>query len=362
MVRHSELVSESDPLSIPLYPFKEKTLLMKFISHPFFYFTPRALARTFSFSGLRRAQKHMNAQKRSYASFCILFVASFLLASCTLKFQWPVVRVADDANPVPATSVPGTPPVVASTSAPGPLTEGCQPARELGPWAPNDGLGENFEVTANETVSAGVHVQLWWPAGSGQDWGKEEISVLVPSGLSIEVQDGAGRGWEYALACTAEDISQQITADNARRTTDTAFYGSVDIDSLITTGLVTVRFDRRTNATVLTPVAGQPTTTASVARATRAPVVAICNATRNGDSDGLATIVAGSNETLSVEAWGGALGDSFVVVPAGQTIARTWQGGAIWQYPCSDTAAVIRDVSNRGKPIYLAKNGVLTTP
>jgi len=121
----------------------------------------------------------------------------------------------------------------------------CPPARELGPWAPNNGLGEDFEVTANETVSTGVHIQLWWPAGSSQDWDKQEISTYLPPGLSVEAQDGAGRGWEYGLGCSIEFINEQMEADAQRRETDTSYYGQVDIDDLIETGLVVVRFDRR---------------------------------------------------------------------------------------------------------------------
>lgn len=122
--------------------------------------------------------------------------------------------------------------------------EGRTPAADLGPWAPG-GVGETFEVTCNETVCAGTHVQLWWPAGSHQKWEKQEISVFIPAGLSIEVQQGAGRGWEYPLSYTIDEINAQISADNTRRSTDTSFYGQVDIDTLIQTGLVKVRFDRR---------------------------------------------------------------------------------------------------------------------
>lgn len=122
----------------------------------------------------------------------------------------------------------------------------CPQAADLGPWAPSaPGVGETFEVTANETVSAGVHVQLWWPGGSGQAWGTQEISVFLPPGLSIEVQDGAGHGWEYVLSCSMEEIQSQMDADHERRTGDTNYYGVVDVDALLATGLVVERFDRR---------------------------------------------------------------------------------------------------------------------
>lgn len=141
-------------------------------------------------------------------------------------------------------AVPEQPTTGGEEAEPEPAAE-CPQARELGPWAPNNGVGETFEVTANEEVSAGVHVQLWWPGGSGQAWGEQEISVFIPAGLSIEVQDGAGRGWEYALSCLVAEIQAQMDADHARRQTDTSYWGFVDIDDLIATGLVVVRFDRR---------------------------------------------------------------------------------------------------------------------
>ncbi|MFH1970776.1 MAG: hypothetical protein ABIJ05_00105 [Patescibacteria group bacterium] len=129
-------------------------------------------------------------------------------------------------------------------------TDECPQAMDLGPWAPNsDGSGENFEVTCNETVCVATHVQLWWPGGSGQEWGTKEISVLLPSGLSIEVQSGSGRGWEYPVGCSLNEIKEQISADNSRRQTDTSFFGQVDINELIDTGLVIIRFDRRPNPT-----------------------------------------------------------------------------------------------------------------
>ncbi len=118
-------------------------------------------------------------------------------------------------------------------------------ARDLGPWAPNGNNGETFEVTCNELNCEATHVQLWWPAGSNQPWGTKEISVFIPAGLSIEVQLGAGKGFEYPLGYLLANIHAEIAADNARRDTDTSFFGTVDIDDLIKTGLVIVRFDRR---------------------------------------------------------------------------------------------------------------------
>jgi len=145
--------------------------------------------------------------------------------------------------------------IVAPTPIPTPVqsaqqpSQDCPPAADLGPWAPNGSSGENFEVTCNETVCSGTHVQLWWPGGSNQVWEKKEISVFIPKGLSIEVQKGAGRGWEYSLGCNIDEINRQIQGDNSRRLTDTSFFGQVKIDDLIKTGLVVVRFDRRVNPT-----------------------------------------------------------------------------------------------------------------
>jgi hypothetical protein len=125
-------------------------------------------------------------------------------------------------------------------------TEECPMAADLGPWAPNaDGTGENFEITCNETVCETTHAQLWWPQGSGQEWGTDEVSVEIPAGLSVEVQQGAGKGFEFSSSCSVKEIRDQIKADNDRRSTDTSFYGQVDIDDLIEMGLVKVRFDRR---------------------------------------------------------------------------------------------------------------------
>ena len=86
---------------------------------------------------------------------------------------------------------------------------------------------------------------------------------------------------------------------------------------------------------------------------------AICTASRFGDSDNMTSVSAPADKTYSVEAWGGKLGDSFVVIPAGQTITKNWQGGAIWSYSCTDTPSVVKDVSGHNKPVYVVTNGTL---
>ena len=232
----------------------------------------------------------------------------------------------------------------------------CPPAKDLGPWAPNqDGSGENFEVTCNEQICVMTHVQLWWPAGSDEEWGTKEISVRVPAGLSIEVLRGAGKGFEYASSCSLGEIQDQIVADNARRETDTSFYGQVDIDDLIEIGLVTVRFDRRDQQVVNEEVSTSDLAAVSSSMAEQQ----VCEAKRVGDSDGMTTIEAKADEVLSVEAWGGQLGDAFVIVPTGESVVRTWQGGAIWSYNCTNVQTVVSDLSGRGKMIYVVEGGEL---
>jgi len=226
---------------------------------------------------------------------------------------------------------------------------GCPQARDLGPWAPNaDGSGETFEVTSTLGDSAGIVLGLWWPHGQ-TGWQNKEVTTFVDPGLSIEVQNGAGRGFDYPLGCAQTEIDRQMQAHMSQRAQDTQYHDFVDVDELIRLGLVRVRFDRRMAEV---PVA-RPT-----AQVTAQPSAGVCNATRQGDSDDLATITAPADATFSVEAWGGSLGDSFVVIPKGETVTRTWQGGAIWSYPCG-TDAVVLDVSRRNKPVYVVQDGKL---
>lgn len=171
----------------------------------------------------------MNAHKHPLFFLSVLLTVVSLACS-QIVIQSPIVMATEPDPTAVAQSLPESQPLV---------------ARDLGPWAPNGKNGETFEVTCNELNCEITHLQLWWPKGSSQPWGKQEISVLIPAGLSIEVQLGAGKGFEYPLGYPMADILSEIAADNARRDTDTSFYGVVDIDDLIATGLVTVRFDRR---------------------------------------------------------------------------------------------------------------------
>lgn len=120
---------------------------------------------------------------------------------------------------------------------------GCEQARDLGPWAP-DGRGETFEVTATVADSAGIVLGLWWPHG-GTPWGNAEITSFVPPGLSIEVQAGGGRGFDYPLGCSQKEIWGQMNAHIDARVEDTHYYGFIEVDELIRLGLVEVRFDNR---------------------------------------------------------------------------------------------------------------------
>jgi len=123
----------------------------------------------------------------------------------------------------------------------------CPQARDLGPWAPSRGAGEDFEITATRS-SAGVVVGLWWPSGQ-TPWGVKEVTTFIPRGLSVTVIDGAGRGWDYEAVCD-EDVQAQMEQHMADRTGDTnyhKFVSFVSIDELVQLGIVNVRFDRRSD-------------------------------------------------------------------------------------------------------------------
>lgn len=121
----------------------------------------------------------------------------------------------------------------------------CGQARDLGPWAPtSDGIGETFEVTATLDDSIGIVLGLWFPDGN-TPWGTKEITTFVEPGLSIEVQAGAGRGFDYPVGCTPSEVDSQLADHMVQRKLDTNYNGYVDVDELIRLGLVVVRFDRR---------------------------------------------------------------------------------------------------------------------
>jgi hypothetical protein len=168
--------------------------------------------------------------------------------------------------------------------------------------------------------------------------------------------NAGGRGWDYEANCSLAEIKAQLEQHMHTRSGDTSYHGFVPIDDLVAQGLVSVRFNRSASGSDITPG------NVSLAPASPAGSSAnACAATRFGDSDAMASVSAPAGHTYSVEAWGGQTGDAFVVIPAGETVSRTWQGGAVWDYPCSNTSAVIADVSGRGKPVLVAQNGNLVT-
>lgn len=121
----------------------------------------------------------------------------------------------------------------------------CGQARDLGPWAPtSDGIGETFEVTSTLDDSTGIVLGLWFPDGN-TPWGKKEITTFIEPGLSIEVQNGAGRGFDYPEGCSSAEVDRQLADHIVQRKLDTTYNGFVDVDELIRLGLVKVRFDRR---------------------------------------------------------------------------------------------------------------------
>lgn len=132
-----------------------------------------------------------------------------------------------------------------ATEAPAQPQNFCGQARDLGPWAPSsNGIGETFEVTATLDDSTGIVLGLWFPDGN-TPWGQKEITTFIEPGLSIEVQNGAGRGFDYPVGCSSSEVDSQLADHMVQRKLDTNYNGYVDVDELIRLGLVKVRFDRR---------------------------------------------------------------------------------------------------------------------
>jgi hypothetical protein len=158
-------------------------------------------------------------------------------------------------NQTPASSVDAPDDAPAETvekpAAEASSVDSCPQARDLGPWAPdNEGNGETFEVTASDQgasnlSSSGVVLGLWWPKGSGQEWGTQEITTFIPRGMSVTIIKGAGRGWDYESTCASSEVKTQMQAHMDARKNDTAYFGYVSLEDLISAGLVEVRFDRR---------------------------------------------------------------------------------------------------------------------
>ena len=195
--------------------------------------------------------------KEFYLIICAALIAVALLVSgCSpsageVARELATMQAADEEaeeTPLPPTPTAAPQPTAQTALvAPQPTAQTALVARELGPWAPDGhGQGEDFEVTANAAVTEGVTLDLWWPHGQAP-WGQKEIQTFVPAGLSIEVQQGGGRGWEYPTGYSLEKIQEELEAHMGLRSEDTSHFGFVSIWELIETELVEVRFNRTEN-------------------------------------------------------------------------------------------------------------------
>jgi len=218
-----------------------------------------------------------------------------------------------------------------------PVVNECGQARDLGPWAPVniDGTlrGENFEVTANAETSAGVWIQLWWPNGTTLfGIGTREVHTFVSPGLSIEVQAGAGRGFDFERGCSIEEIRLQGEADMRRRSDDTSFAGFVDVDDIVEMGLARIRFDRRETGNIedVTPSFGVLSEGTTQTRTVQAIGTGFIG--RDGDADG--RTIGASDRAFLIEAWEPVSGT--VLVPVGESISGV--RGANWAFGSTEAA------------------------
>lgn len=119
------------------------------------------------------------------------------------------------------------------------LAEGaCPPAEQLGPWAPSStGQGETFEVSA---ARGPVHLSVWWPDGN-TPWGNQEVSVVLEPGVSIAVINGSGTAWDYPAECVRAEFERQVATYRVERQKWTKFAGAVELDELLSLGLVELR-------------------------------------------------------------------------------------------------------------------------
>jgi len=172
-------------------------------------------------------------------------IAEAVVATPTMSVEQQVAAtVAAMSTPKGETSYTSPTAAPAAQTAQ-PQTTFCGQARDLGPWAPtSDGIGETFEVTSTLDDSTGIVLGLWFPDGN-TPWGQKEITTFIEPGLSIEVQNGAGRGFDYPVGCSTSEVDSQLADHMVQRKLDTKYNGFVDVDELIRLGLVKVRFDRR---------------------------------------------------------------------------------------------------------------------
>ncbi|MCE7898181.1 MAG: hypothetical protein DPW11_00495 [bacterium] len=197
-----------------------------------------------------------------YTSKPPLFIALtvLVLATATLACTFSAgpngvsLDTSDTPATVPAPEATAEAPVANDNPAQPANSAYCGQARDLGPWAPSNGAGETYEVTASND-SAGIVLDVWFPGGvpetvtiGGQKvsgWGKKEITTFIPTGLSVDVVNGAGRGWDYESSCLFAEVQRQMQAHMSQRMQDTSYFSFVSVDDLIANGLLRVRFDRR---------------------------------------------------------------------------------------------------------------------
>jgi hypothetical protein len=218
----------------------------------------------------------------------------------------------------------------------------CPQAADLGPWAPTEingvKYGETYEITSH---SGPIKVQLWWPHGQ-TPWGNREVHVRLDPNESIEVQQGAGRAWDYSQGCDEAEFQKQFDADVDARTNDTNYHGVVTVEELIQLELVCDRreghiddecgdFPGNPDAAITSSTPDSASTDSNASSNASCP-----NAVSAGKADGQ-SITVPEGHTYVVEAWESPV-DGIVMFPAGSTISG--YKGAVWDYACGTEAAL----------------------
>ncbi|MFA6005777.1 MAG: hypothetical protein WC775_04825 [Patescibacteria group bacterium] len=198
----------------------------------------------------------------------------------------------------------------------------------IGPMQPEDtprnwmGFGSNWQ-TADDSSCAGFD---WVTDADKYALGRLDTGH---SGLVIDLRQVTA-----SVTLTVDILRANIVADEGPLT-------DPEIDALLAAHVAAMNPASQADA---------PKGTADAAAAPAAPV---CNATRDGDSDGLGIITAPVDSVLSIETWGGTRGDSVTVVPAGESVSRSWQGGAVWRWSCTDTDQVVADALAKSATVYI---------
>lgn len=206
-----------------------------------------------------------------------------------------------------ATALPQAAEAQAETASVPMASGACPPAEQLGPWAPDsDGRGETFEISA---ARGWVHTSLWWPNGN-TPWGNQEISTTLQPGTSITVLNGSGTAWDYPGECPVEEVQRQVAAYRQERGKWTRFYGAVELDELLSLGLVEIRLPLVFAGT--TSVTPQPTAIAPTVAptATTAPV----EPTATTPAEVSCTAIASSHQPVVDQVWELDNADSVVIV------------------------------------------------